>query len=143
MPNNKNQHFVPQFFLKNFSVDKKSISMCLKENAMLYSNVSIRNQCSKSYFYPDQEYEKELSMFEGECRLAIGKVVSGQYKSLVQKDFFLLRSFLLLQKTRTQHEARIVRDGMEQVRQYLYSIGMVDSLKKQIDAFENTEKKSR
>lgn len=140
MPNNKNQHFVPQFFLKNFSVDKKSISMCLKENAMLYSNVSIRNQCSKSYFYPDQEYEKELSMFEGECRLTIGKVVSGQYKSLVQKDFFLLRSFLLLQKTRTQHEARIVRDGMEQVRQYLYSIGMVDSLKKQIDAFENTEK---
>lgn len=65
MPNNKNQHFVPQFFLKNFSADKKSISMCLKENAMLYSNVSIRNQCSKSYFYPDQEYEKELSMFEG------------------------------------------------------------------------------
>ena len=114
--------------------------MCLKENAMLYSNVSIRNQCSKSYFYPDQEYEKALGKFEGECRAAIGKVIVGHYNSLIKKDFFILKAFLLLQKTRTQHKARIVRDGMEQVRQYLYSIGMVDSLKKQIDAYENTEK---
>ena len=129
MPNNKNQHFVPQFFLKNFSADKKCVSMCLKDSGGIIHNVSIRQQCSKAYFYPDQEYEKALGSFEGDCRNAISKVISGDLRALNQKDYSLFRLFLLLQMTRTQHKVRVFRGGMEQFRNHLNMTGITNDLK--------------
>ena len=113
--------------------------MCLKEDGRVLGCVSIKNQCSKDYFYPNQNYEIALGQFEGECRSAIKKVISGQHKGIVSKDILLLKSFLVLQKTRTQHEVKVFKEGMEQVRQYMNSLGMTDDLKAQFDTYENTD----
>ena len=140
MPNNKNQHYVPQFLLKNFSSDKKSISMCLKESGRILDNVSIRDQCSKPYFYPDQDYEKALGQFEGKCHMTIEKVLSNRFQALTQSDFRVLKSFLLLQKVRTLHEVRGFREGIAQVMQYVGSLGPSEDLKKWLDSYDNSEK---
>lgn len=140
MPNNKNQHYVPQFLLKNFSADKKSISMCLKESGWILDSVSIRNQCSKPYFYPDQDYEKKLGQFEGECYVSIEKILSAQFQTLTQRDFLVLKSFLLLQKARTLHEARGFRECIAQVMQYVGSLGPSEDLKRWLESYENSEK---
>ena len=55
MPSNKNQHFVPQLLLRNFSSDsgksKNSINTYIIKNKKFIENVSIKSQCSKNYFY--------------------------------------------------------------------------------------------
>lgn len=140
MPDNKNQHYVPQFLLKNFSSDKKSISMCLKESSRIQDNVSIRNQCSKSYFYPDQDYEKALGQIEAECHKTIEKVLANQFQRLTQRDFWVLKSFLLLQKARTRHEIRSFHQSIEQLMQYVCSNGPSEDLKKWLDSNENSKK---
>lgn len=140
MPDNKNQHFVPQFLLKNFSSDKKSITMCLKENGSIQDSVSIRKQCSKSYFYPNQDYEKALGHIEGECNKTIEKVLANQFQTLTQRDFRVLKSFLLLQKARTLHEIKSISKSIEQVMEYVSSHGPSEDLKKWLDNYENSKK---
>ena len=51
MPTNKNQHFVPQFYLRRFSRDKKSISLFRIEDKSVIELASIKGQCSKSKYY--------------------------------------------------------------------------------------------
>ena len=114
--------------------------MCLKESSRILDNVSIRNQCSKPYFYPDQDYEKALGQFEGDCHATIEKVFSNQFQMLTQRDFLVLKSFLLLQKVRTLHEVRDFRDGIEHVMQYVGSHGPSEDLKMWLDGYENSEK---
>jgi len=57
MGDKRNQHFVPQFFLRNFGTEK-FISSYLIQGKRFINNVSIRGQCQKSYLYgrePDIE----------------------------------------------------------------------------------------
>ena len=140
MPHNKKQHFVPQFYLKSFSSDKKSIASFLLEAEELLPCVSIKNQCSKDYFYPDLEYEKNLGRFEEKCRSVINEVVSKRKESFTHDDLFWLRAFTVLQKSRTLHEAHIVRNAFEDIRQYLRSEKMDDKLKSIVEGFENSER---
>jgi len=53
MAEKKNQHFVPKVHLKNFATDdrKKQITIWLPKQDRVISGASIRDQCSKSYFY--------------------------------------------------------------------------------------------
>ncbi len=140
MPSNKNQHYVPQFFLKNFSSDKKSVSSFLIGPEKLLSCVSIKNQCSKDYFYPDAGYERRLSELECRCREIINGIVTGQKTKLSEGEKSWLRAFVLMQKSRTQHEATIVRQGMDDMKAYLESRGMGDELKKKVESFDYSEK---
>jgi Protein of unknown function (DUF4238) len=51
LADNKNQHFVPQFYLRNFSTDeeKQSIGLFNFARSTAVGNASIRNQCSRDY----------------------------------------------------------------------------------------------
>lgn len=140
MPSNKNQHFVPQFYLKNFSSDKRSISSFLIEAERLLPCVSIKNQCSKDYFYPDLKYEENLGKLEQQCRCVIQAIVSDRSHSFSRSDLFWLRAFTILQKSRTQHEAHIFKDIIEKTRDYMRSIGLDDKVMNTIDGFENSDK---
>ena len=66
MANKKNQHYVPQFYFKFFSKNKKSINILLKNNGQIIPNASIKAQCSKNNFYGSQELEDMFSSLEGE-----------------------------------------------------------------------------
>lgn len=53
MPDKKNQHFIPQFFLKNFSLNenRKTVGAYLVKSLEYVKSAPIKNQCSKPYFY--------------------------------------------------------------------------------------------
>lgn len=53
MANQKNQHFVPKVYLRQFSVefDRRSVCVWLPGEGRIFEGASIKGQCSKPYFY--------------------------------------------------------------------------------------------
>lgn len=67
MPHNKNQHYVPQFYLKLFSnnQDQKTFGIWNIEKEIFVRSGSIRDQASLDYFYgKDLELEKAFGQQE-------------------------------------------------------------------------------
>ena len=66
MPEKRNQHFVPQFLLRNFSSDGKTIkTFYIAEDKTINENSSIKKQCSKNYFYSKNlKIEESLGLIE-------------------------------------------------------------------------------
>src|SRR5690606_6295268 len=67
MGKRKNQHFVPQFYLKNFSNngDEKTINLFNPSKELFVHGAPIRNQSSKNFFYgKDGRVEEGLSQIE-------------------------------------------------------------------------------
>lgn len=65
MSANKNQHYVPQVYLRAFSEDNngKSISVFLIEAEKEIQRAPIKSQCSSDYFYgEDLVLEKNLAV---------------------------------------------------------------------------------
>lgn len=64
----KNQHYVPQFYLRNFSSDGRSIRKIILESGRLIATSSIKGECSEDYFYGnDGLIETNLGAVEEEC----------------------------------------------------------------------------
>ena len=139
MPNNKSQHYVPQFFLKNFSVDRKCISLYLKYNDRIIDTVSIKTQCCKDYFYPDLQYEKALSKFEDFSKKVISRAIT-ENKTLTTTELNCLSAFVVLQRSRTLHQAQMMKEGFDQLLEYFHSENMTDELKATVSSYENSQK---
>jgi len=113
MANNKNQHFVPQAYLKAFG-NGRAIDIFNLVNGGI-RNAPIKGQCSKDYFYgEDLVVEKQLSQFEGEFISKIRDLGSSGYRPTTQ-DFSLFARFWLLQHLRTDAEVRRVTSMQEKM----------------------------
>lgn len=67
MSGKKNQHFVPQFYLRNFSKyqDEKTIGLFNPKQKLFIPSTSIKNQSAKNFFYgKDGIIEEGLSQIE-------------------------------------------------------------------------------
>jgi len=117
MASNKNQHFVPQCYLKRFSNENSNSSICLYnyDRRFFVANASIKSQCSKNYFYgEDLKLEKSLQPIEGEYSNLVKRIVSPGYK-LNEEDSDFLLDFWLLQHMRTEAASKRyveIVDGM-------------------------------
>lgn len=68
MPSNKAHHYVPQFYLRNFSSDGRSIALYNLAADRRVFGASIKKQCQRPYLYGrDGQSEKALSEFEGDA----------------------------------------------------------------------------
>lgn len=103
MGKNKNQHFVPQTYLRRFSNcrRRRTINLgLLKQPPRIIPAVSIRDQCSSSYFYgQDDALEALLQGMEGLYSTALDRLLSGD---LSQDVRYALGTFALLQHLRTE-----------------------------------------
>lgn len=67
MPDNKSHHYVPRFYLKNFSQTGKSIDLFNVASSRLIEGAPIKGQCCRDYFYGKNiESEKSLAAAEGQ-----------------------------------------------------------------------------
>lgn len=67
MPDNKNHHYVPRFYLRHFSPHDKCIDLFNLKAQKLILKAAIKGQCCRDYFYGKNiEHEKSLSQVEGE-----------------------------------------------------------------------------
>jgi len=87
MPDNKKHHFVPRFYLKLFSENRKSINIFNLSSRKLIKNGCLKDQCYQDYFYgKDNKTEKDLSDIENEVSVFIKDICSvPQVKTILRK----------------------------------------------------------
>lgn len=98
----KKQHYVPEFYLKNFA-QGKLFSIFNTKNCKPILNVPYENQCQEDYFYgKDKTYENDLSdNFEGNWAIAIQNILKSVV-SVTKNDELLLKQFCWFQFNRTE-----------------------------------------
>lgn len=111
MPQKKNQHYVPQFYMRNFSDDGKMIGVYLLKSKRYVPKAPIKNQASKDYMYSkDPTMENALSDLEGLADETIKKIISNPKMKIDGKDKEILLVFTLLQLGRTLAQTEKLQD---------------------------------
>lgn len=90
----KNQHFVPRFYLKRFSVleSTKLINTYLVSNRQFYKGVPIKNQASKSNYYGDAD---ELNTPHERRILALLSKIDKSKNTYSKKGLFKLTDLVI------------------------------------------------
>ena len=114
----KNQHYVPQFYLRNFSEDGHGIRTFNLSSGKVIPHAKLKYQCSKDYFYgEDGSLEKALGGMETAFSLAFKKCLELNPKERnSNEDFYLLSMFVAVQYMRTKK----MIDVMEQFGKETY-----------------------
>jgi len=103
----KNQHYVPQFFLRQFSNKQNQIYTLDKKSLKIFRS-NVRNIASENYFYDfpieNKTYSLESSFHEIETESSklIKKIIENEsIKELNEKELIILSYFIVLQDFRT------------------------------------------
>ena len=113
MPEQKNQHYVPEFYLKNFSKDNKNLNIYVIKDKKFISG-PIKHQCSKSYFYSkDTIFETLLSQLESREASAINKLIREKTLTALnyEDDYIRILEFISMMHGRTLTKKK----GMEKM----------------------------
>ena len=120
MASNKNQHYVPQCYLRQFAADNSvsAINLFNIDREKFINCAPLKNQCSKSYFYGDDlELERALQPIEGRYASIVREITSHNYH-LTDEHREFLKFFWQLQHKRTEAASRRsveMMDGMGEV----------------------------
>ena len=120
MASNKNQHYVPQCYLRQFAADNSAAAINLFniDRERFINCAPLKKQCSKSYFYGDDlEVEKALQPIEGRYAGIVREITSPNYHLTDEHREFLI-FFWRLQYMRTEAASRRsieMTDGMGEV----------------------------
>lgn len=120
MPAFKNQHFVPQCYLRPFGnkdqEKAKSINLFNLKSHKLIKNAPIKNQCSHDYFYgKDLHIEKILHKFEGSYSELCKKILSNSTYQIDKNDKKCLLNFWHVQYIRTELYVKEALLSFEQI----------------------------
>ena len=103
MPNNKNQHFVPKVYLKAFASDgdRKRLNVWLHKHDQIIVGASIKNQCSKAYFYGHDLVLEELLKFPEQFYAKVkNKILKGE--KIENSDLYSFLFFWTIQNLRAE-----------------------------------------
>jgi hypothetical protein len=105
---NKNQHFVPRCYLKAFTDNgtNRSINVFNLERLRAIPSAPVKNQCSGSYFYgQDDNLEAGIRLIEQSYAAVVSRIHGVRYR-LTDSDKNDLRVFMLFQHLRTEAASR-------------------------------------
>lgn len=102
MPQNKNQHYVPQFYQRYFSDDEANTGVYILKAKKYLPNSAIKHQASADYFYSkDLNIEKGLGLVEGMIKDVLDGLIANPRKKLDKKQQDAIYCNLILQMGRT------------------------------------------
>jgi Protein of unknown function (DUF4238) len=105
MPSKKKQHFVPRFYLKNFSLNstEKMLGIFNLTHSKFISNGKLKDQAQKDYFYGrDLIIENALSESEGITAEILRNIINQDSISVISlKDSYYLLEFTIFLSERT------------------------------------------
>lgn len=114
MPEKKKQHYVPQFYMRQFANNNGKFSIYHIKNEKCVEEVPYNNQCYKDYYYGnDGIWEERLSAMETKWAIVIKKILANDI--LVEEDFQLIKQFALYQRQRTYAEGEYVKQGRKEI----------------------------
>lgn len=128
----KNQHYVPQFYQRNFSNDGKTIGTYLIKQGQYVPAAGIKHQARAAYFYSvNMKIEEALGSLEGLASEAIKKIIEDPKAKLKDQDTMALYVFTMLQIGRTpafvkQLEENANKMGMLMLRKYVEAMRQGD-----------------
>ncbi|GEA10309.1 DUF4238 domain-containing protein [Alteromonas sp. KUL49] len=108
MATNKNQHYVPKCYLKEFTLDSlgKAINVYNVDRSKLLRNAPVKNQCSGNYFYgKSAKLEGAIQLVERAYATTLRELLNSSRK-LTDKHRIILIRFWLLQHLRTEAASR-------------------------------------
>lgn len=141
----KKQHYVPKFYLKNFSFDsnRKSIQCLDKVNLRCHiSNFKAIAQKEKFYESDSQDIEDELSKIEYKASRLINNFLDDpKYKRLNSESFKLkFACFIVIQLIRTEEVRNLMIEGVTSLKEYVSSkYNLRDSEIEKFDQLLNEE----
>jgi hypothetical protein len=115
VPENKNQHFVPQFYLRFFrhSVSDKLVGTYHLPGGLFIDKAKIKDHACDDYFYGKDGLEAWLQKAESVARpILAGILATGKLPAWQSQEHKDLLSFVMVQKNRTAEAA----DEMDEVR---------------------------
>lgn len=136
MPDNKNQHYVPQFYQRRFSDDGKNVGAYLVDQQKAIPSAPIKSQASADYFYTSdttkpENVEKAFSGIESIAKEIMEKFDVNPRVPLSKEESVSLYTFTILQLGRTLSP---VQDTREMVNWMLRKV-----LKIQIDLSKSSD----
>lgn len=101
MSEKNRQHYVPKFYLRNFSDSENAIGTYNINNSKYISNASIKGMCQKHNFYgADNKVENFLSVIETDAATIIRNILDKNEMPNNESDYILLVMFLLITEAR-------------------------------------------
>jgi hypothetical protein len=138
MPANKNHHFVPQFYLRNFG-GGASVGLYDLERRVHLATASIRGQCQRPYLYGRNPVaEKALADLEGVAAQVVSDIIATSVPPPPgSKEYFNLITFVMFQWARTPAAGKVMDTfATKMARSMLKVPGVVpDRQREDIDSF--------
>ena len=101
----ENQHYVPQFYLKYFSLNDKSVGMYRFAEDKIIPYASIKNNFNISFFYgEDGKMEDAFADLEGKWNSIIKQILETQKLPDGDEEQLFIRLLFLLQSARTKYK---------------------------------------
>ena len=111
MPSNKRHHYVPRFYLKNFSGDGRSINLFNLDRNRIVRNASFKTQCYKDYYYGrNQVLEKLLADIEGESAQILAYIIENRQLPSTNEQRKKLSIYLMAQHGRIPNTTAVVSE---------------------------------
>jgi hypothetical protein len=122
MPHNKKHHFVPKFYLRNFSEDEKSIGIYNIRSGRTITQGNLSNQCYRDYFYGKApEVEHALAGMEGSAAQVIKEIIAREaVPRPLSTEHIILSHFVVLQAARTGYEAEATAEATDKFFKTVY-----------------------
>lgn len=97
-----NHHFVPQFYLKKFSNNNKSIGLYLFDESKYVIHGSIKQIAYRKHLYgKDNTLEDNLDIYESKWNAIINSIIRTKSINLSEDDYYLLLLFIMVTEART------------------------------------------
>jgi hypothetical protein len=117
MPSHKSQHYVPQFYLRYFSLDnnKKNINLFNLESQKYIVGASIRHQSCKDYFYgKDGAIESSLGQLESRSEEVFSNMIRNNiHPSYRTKEHDVILAFTFFLHLRTVESAETQNEMLD------------------------------
>jgi len=141
----KLEHYVPQFYLRFFSIKNNRKTICCfdKRNSSKFIS-NIRNIACEKYFYDfpkgNQTIEKQLAKIESIFKFAYIKLVilKDVYK-LNWSERVSIANFVAIQEFRTRETREFLRDLVRQATAKLSKYPLSEEFKKQLEEINTAE----
>ena len=124
MAKKKKQHFVPQFYLKNYSFqnDSRSIGICALDSGRYIQRGNLRNQAYSDYFYGENAVlENAFALLEGSVSSILSQIISDRkIPPRESREYFHLLTFIISLSQRTRYAADAVNEMANQMLKIAY-----------------------